>query len=187
VSLALAAAALAAAAAAGVIAAPLGSRDVADERAACSTLTQGAYHVFDLGAGPTRPATTSFRQTAQLIISTGGDTYYGTKLLALDAAAKGYQLNKQLCSSGPGIPLEPRGLPLARTYAAGSYSGREFRCVRPGKVAFRARIVLGSKGQPASARVAVEMARTHAPVLYVEWSPKLVKMWATPRCTDSDF
>src|SRR5690242_6402846 len=84
IALALGAVALTAAAAAGVIAAPLGSHDVVDEHVTCTTQTQAAYHVFDLGAGPTRPPSNYFRQTAQLIISTGGDTYYGTKLLALD-------------------------------------------------------------------------------------------------------
>ena len=188
VALALAAAAVAAAGAAGVIAAPFGSHDAVDKTLTCMTQTQAGYHIIELGAGPTRPPSASFRQTAQLILTTGGDTFYGTRLLALDVAVKGYLINERLCDEQrTRVPLAPRGLPLARTYHADSYSGRQFRCVRPGKVAFRVHVQLDAKGVPAKAQVAVELARRHTPLLYVEWSPKVVRMYATPICSDSDF
>jgi len=188
-SLALAAVALAAASAAGVIAAPSGTADVADASLTCETQTQGGYQVFDLGAGPARPASSSsWRKTASLILTTGGDSYYGTKLLVIDAASRGFLVNKSLCtSSGRDVELARRGLPFQREYRKGSFAGREFRCVRSGRIAFRYRLTTGANGEPVSARVVVEMAKTRRPMIYVEWSPAHVVMYAATSCTDSDF
>ena len=170
-----------------MIAAPFGSHDGVDKTLTCTTLTQAGYHIIELGAGPTRPPSSSFRQTAQLILATGGDTFYGTRLLALDVAVKGYLINERCATSkASGFRWLPAACRLARAYRAGSYSGRQFRCVRPGSSPsectfnWTRRFARESTGRGRA-------GSAHTPLLYVEWSPKLVRMYATPSCADSDF
>ena len=191
ISFVLAACTAAALATAGVVAAPFGSRDVVDQTLTCSTQTRAGYHTFAIAASPTRPAAAAQygRHTAaQVIFTTGADWFYGTKLLQLDATLKGSLVNKNLCaSSGGKLALSPNGLPLRADYAKGSYSGRELQCLRPGKITFRSRVTFDAKGAPVQARIAVEMAKTHTPVLYADWSPKRARLYGAPVCRDTDL
>jgi hypothetical protein len=176
---------------AGVVAAPFGSRDVVDQTLTCSTQTRAGYHTFAIAASPTRPAAAAQygRHTAaQVIFTTGADWFYGTKLLQLDATLKGSLVSSNLCaSSGSKLALSPHGLPLRADYAKGSYSGRELQCLRPGKITFRSRVTFDAKGAPVQARIAVEMAKTHKPVLYADWSPKRSRLYGAAGCRDADF
>jgi hypothetical protein len=191
VSLVLAACTVAALAAAGVIAAPFGSRDVVDQTLTCSTQTRAGYHTFAIAASPTRPpgAAQYGRHTAaQVIFTTGADWFYGTKLLQLDATLKGSLVNKNLCaSSGSKLTLAPNGLPLRADYVKGSYSGRELQCLRPGRITFRSRVTFDANGAPIHARIAVEMTKTHSPVLYADWSPTRARLYGVSDCRDTDF
>jgi len=183
--------AVAALRAAGVIAAPFGSPDVVDRTATCVTQARAGVRLVAIAASPTRPtdAAQFGRYTAaELVFTTGGDWYYGTKLLNLDATLKGYLANAERCASASrDIPLEPRGLSQRADYRKGSYSGRTVTCKTPARIVYRARFVLDDRGRPVSGRVAVRAARGGKPLIYVDWSTRRMRMWAGPTCDDEAF
>jgi hypothetical protein len=79
------------------------------------------------------------------------------------------------------IPLVPRGLKLANvvtTHFVGSLSAT---CPAPTRIRFRARIVV-TGGEPTRAQVIAVADRTSKPLLYAEWTPARVAVWAGPRC-----
>jgi hypothetical protein len=135
----------------------------------------------------TRRDEPAFSTSAQAFVVTGGDAYLGTRLVAIDNAAKGYMVNRQLCTDGASIPLVPAGLPRTDVLAPGRAYGRQYRCLREGKIALRVRLTQDRKGVPVKAQIAVRMATTGRPVLYADWSPRRVIAWASPSCTASDF
>jgi hypothetical protein len=190
-TLAAAAVALAALGAAGVIAAPFGSSKVVDRTATCVTQARAGVRLVAIAASPTRPANAAQygRYTAaELVFTTGGDWYYGTKLLNLDATLKGYLANEERCANANrDIPLEPRGLSLRADYRKGSYSGRLVTCKTQARIAYRARFTMDEKGRPVSGRVAVQAARGGEPLIYVDWSQRRMRMWAGRACDDEAF
>jgi hypothetical protein len=189
VTLAVAVVALSAVSAAAVVAAPFGKSDTVDQSVSCALRTQGKRTVINLAVAPTRKAHEGYKQSssAQLLLVTGASWFVGTKLVLLDNAAKGYIINRNLCTSGPRLTLARRGLPRQSVLPAGVFIGYQYRCLGTGRVDVRVKFTTGSKGEPTRAQLAVAVAKTHKPLLYAEWSPAKVTTYARNDCEQSEF
>jgi hypothetical protein len=191
VALALAVVAFGSLTAAAVIAAPFRSTDVHDDTMVCDTLTQGGLKVFNVAANATRTKQQGWSpalMVSRLLLTTGGDPDYGTRLVGIADGTKGYIQNRELCKEvhSP-LALGPRSLPLLDTLRPSDVWGRYHRCLLPGRLVIRSRVTTASSGVPKNARLGVELQKRHRPLFYVEWSPSRVKIWGVASCKTDDF
>lgn len=182
-TLALAAALLTALAATGVVAAPFRHAKSVDRVVDCATQSVSGGSSIDLQTvatrGPDLAARSGRPQEAQLIVVTGGG--FGTALLQVDGALKGFLLNSGRCTATrDAAPPRRRGLPLTGVLRAHTLYGHDYSC--PVKnVRLRAHIVTGRDGVPTSAQVEVDSPANRA-LLYVDWKPDLVRVYLSSAC-----
>lgn len=184
---AVAVVALAVAAASAVaVAATKGSTKTIDETMTCRMLLQAGAPNIAVGAAPLRnkKADPYHPPNAQLMLSTALPT---TRLVALDTTVKGYAIDRSLCHSGGSLALAPRGLPEGATLAKGAWYGKGYRCLFVPRVIVHLHAVIGSRGVPTSARLAVANAKTHRMLFYVDWSPARATMYAPTSCGSGNF
>lgn len=93
---------------------------------------------------------------------------------------------RHVCVPAPHVSLAlgPHGLPKDATVTT-HWLGREYAtCKTSGRVLFRARIAL-ARGVPTGAELYVADARGKAPLLYVDWTPRRITTYASPKCEAS--
>jgi hypothetical protein len=189
-ALALAAALVTSLAATGVVAAPFRHAKIVERVVECATQEAGNRDTLDVATVATRGAAMSAKsgrpEEAQLLVTTGGEADYGTHLLQVDGALKGYLLNSSRCaSSHDTAPPARRGLPLVGLLRPHTLYGHDYRCLVKA-VRVRARLVLAANGVPSGARVEVE-SLSKRPLIYVDWTPGLVRVYLSPSCETTDL
>jgi hypothetical protein len=172
-----------------VVAAPLGRTSVVDETMTCSVGTDHGHPIFALTANPRRPTSpTAYAASAAMLLTTGGDFFYGTKLLTLDETMQGSSANRSLCTKGgPSVPLKAKGLRLRIVLGADAHSAHVVHCERGGKIVFHVRMTMSAKGTPTHAQIAVHTAKSNTPAIYADWSAHHLTMYGAEICTDEGF
>jgi hypothetical protein len=172
-----------------VVAAPFGRSSVVDETLTCRIQAGRGGPSFALTANPRRPNTTNnYAGPAQLLLTTGGDFFYGTKLLMLDESMQGSSINRSLCTKGgPPVPLTPKGLRPRIVLGPGMFSSHDVTCRKAGEIVVHLRTTMSAKGTPTRAEVAVHLAARNSPAVYAEWSAHHLTMYGAEPCTDEGF
>jgi hypothetical protein len=185
-----AAVALAAITVAGVaVATPTASANVVDLTVRCTNAVKGGLPVFDVHAAPTgsppidngkiRQPPPGFAPVLGLWVQTGDVAY----ILSLTSLAAGYSLDRRTCvPDWTKLKLAPGGLPKNLTLTSGDAQAFEQRCADVGRMIMRVRIANDSFGAPVRAQLLIVRAKTHKPLIYVDWGRNKVTAWAVPDC-----
>jgi hypothetical protein len=190
---AIAAVALAVAAIAvtGVMAATLATpTKTFDQTVTCSNLTKGGLPVFSAGGAPTgdpqldangkvrTPPPGFFPPTSMWVLT--GDTM---KLLTFSSGASGYQLDRSRCRKATTRPaFGAHGLPAALTLTVDEPEKFGRRCTNVAKITMRVEITSDAQGVPLAAKLVIVRARTGRPLIYMQWSRKVMHSWAADGC-----
>lgn len=189
-ALGLAAGLLVAGGAAGVLAAPAHHGHTTVENLSCGMLTGGRRPLVSLAAVPTR----SIRGTevsgrpheAQLLLTTGSEADFGTRLFQIDAVTKGSLVDTSRCtpSSDRAAPT-PHGLALTDDLRAGVTWGRVYDCTES-RVRVHVRLTTDKAGLPTAVQLEIDTP-ARRPLLYVDWRPARVRLFRSDACTTSDI
>lgn len=193
-AIAAVAVAIAAIAATSVMAATLGSpTKTFDQTVTCSNLTKGGLPVFSAGGAPTgdpqldasgkvkTPPPGFYPPTSMWVLT--GDTM---KLLIFSSSASGYQLDRSRCRKATTTPaFGAHGLPAALTLTVDEPEKFGKRCTNVAKITMRVQITSDAQGVPLTARLLILRAMTGKPLIYMQWSRKVMHSWAAASC-DTD-
>ena len=183
--------AVAAIAATGVMAATLASpAKTFDQTVTCSNLTKGGLPVFSAGGAPTgdpqldengkirTPPPGFYPPTSMWVLT--GDTM---KLLIFSSGASGYQLDRSRCRKAATKPaLGAHGLPAALTLTVDEPEKFGRRCINVAKITMRVQITSDAQGVPLKARLLILRASTGKPLVYMQWTRKVMHSWAAASC-----
>jgi hypothetical protein len=192
------AAAIGATTAAGVLAFDHAAGGTIDETFSCPVPERGGVNLLNLfarvkGSPPTvvhgkrlaNPATVEVDAGRTLLMNAGVPMVYQATYAGASTAYKGgYTFDRQVCKPTRAIPLSSAGL-RARATFKGTHGGGIARECWLGTVAtVRLRVTLGKSGVPVKARLALRSGTKLHPVVYVEWTPTLVRAWLSLSCHD---
>jgi hypothetical protein len=180
-----AAAAIVTASAAGVFAFGEQTRPL-DKTLSCPVPEVGGVNRLDLNAHVKAPPThfgdKAVPSPAQAIIQAGILGGPQQQYAGVTSVRGGFLFDQTICRNAPAIPLERAGLPAAGVYRGTTGAGITRECWLAPTVAIRLRVTLGASGTPVEARLAVRSGKKLRPVLYVEWTPTLIREYASSSC-----
>jgi hypothetical protein len=160
-----------------------------DQSISCQVVVRGGIPVIDLTTEPTGwYSVNGVRKpsVATMLLSTssfgGGQS---ANYLSFQSGPHVYgPLEDAPCTKAPPIPLARAGLPLAQTLEAPSptdAAGATLSCFTGATIAIRQHLKL-VKGTPVAGQVAVRTGKKLRPLLYVDWTPKKITVYASGDC-----
>ena len=133
-------------------------------------------------APPTHFGDKAVPSPAQAIIDGGAPGGPQQQYAGVTSVRGGYLFDQTVCRNAPSIPLERAGLPAAGVYRGTKGAGITRECWLAPVVAVRLRVTLGASGAPVAARIAVRSGKKLRPVIYIEWTPTLVRAYVSSSC-----
>jgi hypothetical protein len=162
-----------------------------DQSISCQVVVRGGIPVVDLTTQPTGwYAVNGVKKpsVATMLLSTtslGGGA--SATYLSFQSGPHVYgPLKDAPCTKARAIPLAREGLPVFQTLTAPSATNTaaaNLSCFTGSTIAIRQHLKL-AKGTPVAGQVAVRTGKTLRPLLYVDWTPKKITVYAAADCHD---
>jgi hypothetical protein len=190
--------AIAATSAAGVLAFGGGARGLStvDRTLTCPVPERGGVNLLKLfarvkGSPPTtlqgyelsNPATVEVDAGRMLLFTAGVPHIYQATYAGASPALKGgYTFDERACVQARSIPLTAAGLQSAGTFRGTHGAGLARECWLAPLSTIRLRVTVTNSGVPVAAKLALRSGKKLRPIAYVDWTPTLVRAWATSDC-----
>jgi hypothetical protein len=178
------AAALVTASAAGVFAFGAQTRPL-DRTLSCPVPDVGGVNRLNLTAHvkapPTRFGGKAVPSPALAIIDAGAPGF-SQQYAGVTSVRGGYLFDQTVCRTAPAIPLERAGLPAAGVFRGTNGAGITRECWLAPVITVRLHVTFGASGAPVEARLAVRSGKKMRPVIYIEWTPTLVRAFVSSSC-----